>query len=310
MNEMFNKLKAPRRNKTQQAQSLTQIKHKIRKQQIFSKAQYAVTLTATLATVFILVWSLISAPNAPHVKFMSAAGGDMDIKSIYKVENYSTEPIFAIDAWYYPDKMKMTDAEDKAFFSEIAQELKQSDKYKMKELPVAINDYLLIFKDDSKQYIQFWSTIVDDRKYEIVMDAKTKQYIELTGNQHKELLLLANQKGSFVFPLIKLVLFMLGLFLMMYLFNRFKLLGESTTEKLLRKPFLKALGMYVYYWVVQGTSLFLYGTIHGLFVISILMVPFIIGSWRSYGKSNYTTSLWTLPLLALFLVYVVIVIRL
>lgn len=308
MNEAFNKLKAPRRNETKQAQSLMQIKHKIRKQQVVSKAQYAVTLTATLATIFILVWSLVSAPNSVHERFTTASGGGPELKTVYMFDNFSVEPLYAIDAWYYPDKLKL-EKDDKAFLKSIGEELRISSNYNSRELPAAVNDFLLNYEDGSKQYIQYWSTLDDQGKYQFAMDAETKQVINLTSTQQSLFEDIVQDKGSFLFSLLKIPLFLLGALLLLYIFDRFNLLGESTKAKFSRKPFIKGISIFTYYVIVQGTSLFLYDTTHGLFVISMLMLPFIIGSWRSYGKNNYTTSLWTLPLLALFFIYVVLVIK-
>lgn len=311
MEEQLKQLRSPKRSEQQQEHSFTQIQKKINHRQLFSKGQYALTITMSIAILFVLIWSFISTSTTENFEIISA--NETNIKTIYQFKNESTEPIVHIDKWYYPEKEKIRTEQQLLFLQFIGTELAQSQNYyTSNEWDAANMDFLLIRNDESKQYIQFYDKVDDDGFYYFAMDGTTKQFINLTTLQRKTFQTISSQYGGSLFSLLKIPLITLLGYLMVIFFVRFNLIQNTTErEDSEIKSFIRGILFIAYIILIRELSLYLFHAYHALFITAALITPFVLLNWRSFFKQNSPTkfSIWTVPIIALYLLFVQVIIK-
>lgn len=295
MDEQFKNLQAPIRTAEQQLQNLHQIKGKIKRRQRLQKLQLIGTTFTAIALMFIL-FTLFTNKGEP---LSNQAATSSSLQKAYYFSNHSEQPIANIDKWYYTSKSKIAN-KDLDLLAQLANHISQSKQfYEEQQLPPAFRDFLLHYDDGTTRYLQFWTTIINDRHEQFMMDAATKQVYELTSSD-SELLQMMTQGSNFFITLVRLAIFIAVLYVALRVCLQFNLLGN--TEKLTTmknwKKFVLGIAAYMYAVIGQGLSLYYFGTINALFLGGLLLLPFVLYHWRQFGKTNYQISTWVLLIIA------------
>ncbi|WP_274307159.1 hypothetical protein [Solibacillus daqui] len=295
MDEQFKILQAPIRTSEQQMHSLNQIKGKIKHRQRFQKLQLIGTSFTAIALIFILM-TLFTTKSEP---LSNQAAASASLQKAYYFSNHSEQPVVNIDKWYYTSKSKIAN-KDLDLLVQLAKQVSQSKQlYDEQKLPSAYRDFILLYDDGTKRYLQYWTTIINDRHEQFVMDAATKKMYELTSTESVQLQKITRGSNIFV-NLVKLVTFVLVITVALSVCLRFNLLGNTKKQTSMKvwKKFVMGLGAYMYVVIVQGLSLYYFGALNALFFGVLLFLPFVLYHWRQFGKSNYQISTWVLLIIA------------
>ncbi|MCH7322007.1 hypothetical protein LZ480_08885 [Solibacillus sp. MA9] len=295
MDEQFKNMQAPIRTSEQQIKSLNQIKGKIKQRQRMLKLQLIGTSFTAVALIFIL-FTLFITKSEP---LSNQAATSASLQKAYYFSNHSEQPVVNIDKWYYTSKSKIAN-KDLNLLAQLANQISQSKQlYEEQQLPPAFRDFLLHYDDGTKRYLQFWTTIINDRHEQFVMDVTTKQVYELTSSD-SELLQMMTQESNFFITLVRFVIFLAVLYVALFVCLHFNLLGNTEKLETIKawKIFVLGIATYFYVVIVQGLSLYYFGAVNALFLGGILFLPFVLYHWRQFGKSNYQVSTWVLLVIA------------
>ena len=304
MDEQFKKLLAPRRSSVQQANSLLSIKRKVKMRARFQRLQVIGTTITTVALLLIIFTMFISNPaTVPN-----HAATSVTLHKAYHFSNFGEEPVANIDKWYYTSKTNIKNG-DLRILADVAEKTMRSTQlYEGNSLPSANRDFLLFYEDGSKQYLQFWTMAKHDRHEQFVMDAATKQVYELTNAESTQLQKLSND-SQIILDSINFIIFMFVVYAAVLVCLRLNLLRNTEYFSRVKawKIFALSFGIYIYTTIIKGFSLYYFGAMNGLFIGSLLFLPFVLYHWRQLGKSTYQVSSWVLPIVALVITYYVFV---
>lgn len=309
MDEQLKEMTAPPRSEIQKAQSLVSIQRKITRQDYYKKGQYWMTLSMTIAVLFFVIFSLIGIGQTSIIETTTATSAPK-LEKVYKIYNQGPEPLYDIEKWYYPEKFRVTSKRNLDFFEAISQNVAKSNELNEIQWPAAMNDYLLIYEDGTSRYLQFWSSKANNRISPFVLNPETQQVYEPSQTDIVKFVELNGSKGSNLTFLIKFVGLVILILWFIYITKQYQLIIESKQKGVVIKSFLMGIGFYVYYVIVKGISLYIFHTVHGLFVGGIMMIPFVVNSWINYKKRNMPTSLWLLPIIALIIAYLIFILKL
>ncbi|MEO4051853.1 hypothetical protein [Solibacillus sp. CAU 1738] len=294
----------PKRSNEKVAESLAIIKARIKQKEGRVKLQYRTILPTTVIAAILLIWSFSVSPSIDQITATSSS-----INKIYFVENFNTEPIFNLNAWYYIDTEQVKTTKEIIFLEQLGEDLRTSTEIDSAKNRNASSDYLLLFEDGKKQYLQFYSTFDDNRETGFVKDCVTQQILQLTDQRKQSLHdmnLKYRENNNFFNNFIKYLFSVIGICAFLLLIKKFTGYFPFQSNRPNKKRyFFYGLGAYLYVSIfLRGTSIYLFGTTHAIFIICAIFIPYAIYFLRNFKLTDRVRSMWELPLLLALLFFI------